>query len=632
MIISSLIFVNDLDNKSIGIGRLELNLAAIATSAITSFASCYLFVVVSFNADGFTNNEKFSYKYYTAKQPFSVLSFTESKFTDEFEEKILKSSNSNVYTNTPAFEALKKFTTETGNNEYIKNSSKASISVSINEHGKTRISHGNIEIHSKNKRVFRGDDIKSQSREEYKKSQVELGEDSSNGFTYATTLLPFQTGIDSAKWTSFIDGHRNINRNVGQILQYPKLSEIINVGRRDKNVTYWKENLEHDKWIRNIASSNPDNRGFLGFIYRYVSDLSDNILPPGCDESSSELVSRATSAPYIRFVDIVNNQKVDIKINAVSYKVIGNLNNLYKLRDISNRRDLFKKEFARSYPLGEGFRISPGEHFLIPIEFGFDTKAQRSAFSTTSPTNRSTLLQLAGKNIYVSKIDVLTKKNDERNAKNLTQQMNFSTTFINQTRQSEELQELIPKRFSVGPIIDLESLKVDDKVIKLKIPPQDDPSLIQLSLYYGSGSCPYISIKQKESASWQDLGTILFGRSNHALKDTEIRYLGDNITDIYIEEREKEITFIDYLSVIYFDSALQQDKEIFPQISKSTEKIDGDYYSLKQGENIKINVENILPQSASKIRIKVNGYYLPLEGKDFPFPKNILIRSENNQP
>jgi hypothetical protein len=619
LVVSALLLVNTLE-KSSNRKSTKIKISASILSLLTALTSSYLFISIPANGDGYTHDGSISSQYYTALQPFSVLSFIESKFSNEFRDGILKSSVSPlIYRDSPVYLPIEKFITESGNNQFIKNTANAYFSYDINRHGQTSAAHANVENISDGKRTVSREKRRQQSREDYELLSRQ-GEEPSSSFSYATVLVPFQNELDDAKWTSFVDSFNNINNGVGQILQYPKLSAIIDFGQKEENIADWKKNTEHDTWIRNIAKNNPNNRGFLGFLYTYVTDLSNNIISLGCgDEKNSNfaskasaLSSKATATPYIRFADVVNNSKKDVRIKSIYYKMVGSIDRLYDLRNMDNRFDYFKDIISSKYDIKpNGFNLQPDQHFLIPIEFGFNTKSQNATFLTTNSVNKNSIISLTRKDIYISKgsstvQEVISNKNQHN-----IQKVNLTDDFVLKTKSRNELSSSIPKRFAVGPIINLDFIDVDNIKHELKAP-IEDPSSLQLFVDYGFGSCPYISIQHRNTNSWQDLGTILYGRSRDTLQDTEIRYLGDNIINVNIEEKDKEITYIDYLSFIYFDPLLQKDREVVPLISPATKKIDGNYYVLKQGEKISINIDKLLPPDSQKIRVKINGYYVPL--------------------
>jgi Trypsin-like peptidase domain len=629
LIIAALVFVNTLEKRE-DIGIVEIRVAASILSLAVGVGSSSLFVSSPFEGDGYTHSGKIWFRYYTASQPFSVLSFAKSKFSDEFRDGILKSSISPlIYEKSPAFLALERFITETGNNNFIKETLNANISYDINFSGQTKQASSNSGYDGA-KRIFDGEKRQSQTREDFEKSGIGLGQDDNiGGFSYITMLTPFQDAIDNARWTSFIDTNSDVYKGVGAVLQYPRLSTLLDYNIKEDNVVSWKKNLAHDTWIKRIVKNNPDNRGFLGYIYKYFDDPSNNGAAPGCGDWSSYL-EKADPTPYIRFADIVNSSKSYIRISDISYRMVGKIDKLYTLNDIDNRVNFFRNGHAEKDNLEpSGFSLGPDQHLLIPIEFGFETNSHNATFLTTPPTEKSRILSLARKKIYISKPNVTYKNYQDNGIAGIAREIQLSREFIDKSRLKDDLLKSIPKRFSVGPVINLESVSIDKTTTIFKPPMQD----ISLRLFQGyqAGSCPYVSVQHKNSQSWQDLGTVLYGRSKNSLQDTEIRYFGDNISTIKIEEKDKEITYIDYLSVLYFDPSSQQDREIFPEISASTRKLDGKYHTLKQGEIIKIDVQQLLPSNAQKIRIKINGYYLPLADKDFRFPVTNLNATNANQ-
>ncbi|WP_042712909.1 hypothetical protein WH8501_18675 [Crocosphaera watsonii WH 8501] len=84
--------------------------------------------------------------------------------------------------------------------------------------------------------------------------------------------------------------------------------------------------------------------------------------------------------------------------------------------------------------------------------------------------------------------------------------------------------------------------------------------------------------------------------------------MNDRPLKVKIEERDPEITYLDSLSFIYQDTQTQELKEVFYPLAE-LQKIDQQYFLLHQRESLEIDLNKILPDTASNIKLKINGYY-----------------------
>ena len=158
----------------------------------------------------------------------------------------------------------------------------------------------------------------------------------------------------------------------------------------------------------------------------------------------------------------------------------------------------------------------------------------------------------------------------------------------------------------MGSIININSITVNGRKITID-PPLNEPEY-SLSAYFAYGSCPYLLVLDSDYKPFSKLGTILTGVESEKSKQTKLYRLNDRPLKVKIEERDPEITYLDSLSFIYQDTQTQELKEVFYPLAE-LQKIDQQYFLLHQRESLEIDLNKILPDTASNIKLKINGYY-----------------------
>lgn len=584
---------------------------------ILYFLSCisvwisWNFAGVLVQSDGYIHNGKTSSQYFTGLDVLPVLSFVQSEFSDELTKTVLNTSiNPLIYRKSPVFPSLEKFVFESGNSDYLKNMRNLSASYKFNKNGYTKSATLAKEKH---------ETLKVESQEEFEDStRMALG----NEFSYVDLVTTFKENLENAEWTSFIDSTKDDqNRGVGKVVQFPKLSSLLDPAIKISPPD-WRKNVINDVWIKNIALNNPSVRGFVGLIYNYVTDPKNpsikssiscgDVTPTPIEGIPLTLVEKSVRTPYVRFADIMNSSKTDVRISAISYAIHGDLDHPYQLTDVSsNRSALFNNKNLMTENLDpSGINLLPGQHFLLPIEFGFDSRSQRDNFRTEKPTSKSEILRLASQDVYISKADARLIDYKKSNVLGIVNKLDSSSGFLRQSKTLSELFQSVPKRFALGVILNLNSVTIDGETISLK-PPLNDPFQIAASKNYQYGSCPYLLVKNKNTGRWRDLGTVLTGRSNSALQYNETHYLGDEIDTVRLEEREREVTYLDSFTVNYYDPTSQKILQVVPELPDAARKTDNKYYLMNTGDFIEIDLKKLLPSNAQKIHIEVSGYYLP---------------------
>jgi hypothetical protein len=447
--------------------------------------------------------------------------------------------------------------------------------------------------------------------------------------------LPFQSSLENAPWTAFLplgsyESSSFQSFGTGSLIQYPSLYSIKQSGSF-KNTTEKKEGLDNS-WMQKIIDNNPDIRGFLSFVYRYLTVLPAStgeflsLFPYPCGVAG---VQRLAPSPYIRFVDIKNNSFSSLKIESIRSKTIAK--DKYKLTPIpSERNQLFQDIYPKDESIG--ISIPPNSHLFVPIEFGFDTRISKNVRrgyidgSTGEEVGNLTNQNIENsiyenRKIFLANLNMESIEGNPRDpdsfmpidslVKSTLDVVNLPGSFVSQTKKLTELFNEVPNRFSVGSLRDIVSLRIAGKDIRTDNP-LSDPRF-SMSVYFAYGSCPYLMVYDAQKGYWIELGTVITGRQDKSWQGYEIHSLGDHPLKFRLEEREAEVTFIDQISILYKDSQNGGEAEVSSQISELTDA-DNKYFVLHQGDSLEIDLKKILPTSAIDVRLKINGYYEVLPG------------------
>ena len=535
------------------------------------------------------------YRHLTAINEYPTLSFLEPIFPSKLKTVLGIESTPIIFTNNQILNLLQNFAIESDNEFLISGifRSASGIRYCINNNNFTKRGNGDLFYKKASKEEF------SQSREDFEKDTLDYSREDKN-FIFAAVTSRFQDNIEQANWTSIIQN---------KILQYPKLSQVRTLGRRDT-------------WIKQIIDKNPNIIGFVLFSYSYINNFYERF--SGCGFGVPvEGVYCIPPTPYLRFIDIKNVQNTSIKIESITFNKVEHEE--YELTDVDRRKEL----------LTEGNRLTekvdillqPQHHLLIPIEFGFDTKSHQrdlKYYSQELPENLSSFLN---KKIHIVKIPeesdlfydfVRSLGSKNINVHNLydscpeqinpliSDEIHFSQEFLATLKSARNLFDSIPKRFAVGSFMDVISLQVDGKEEKIDTP-NDEPKF-SMSVYFAYGSCPYLLVYNSKKGYWIELGTVLTGKEKKLLQDVEIYHIGNNISKIKIEERDNEITYIESLSILYDNFITGIEEEIIPSLIDLAIK-EEEYFVLHQGQSMEISLENLIPTNALNVRLKISGYY-----------------------
>jgi hypothetical protein len=543
-----------------------------------------------------------TYQYYTAQNDF--LPLTMSLLAPGFEIPIIKKVLSEqlgittpplVSTN-PIFETIKNFKIETGNESELNRRKLSSMVHYVsNTNGKTTIT----DISSAQNGLKSKPQVINETQNIFKKKSAfySIGEyNDLSYFIFAPVLNPFLTNTEDSKYTSFLEE---------TVLQFPKLKDVGKYAISDDSISSltFKE-----FWIKKVIENNPDIRGFIGFDYSYLSTLIPkekikSIINAGC--GTIYALIRKTPSPYIKFIDIKNTSKTPIRIESIKYKLVDN--NPYKLTIVEKRNLLFKDLSDTSEELN--IYLEPEKHFLIPIEFGFNTDSYKKDYITLQNFNKEEILKKDSLYIIKPKFDMRNLGENTSSAEITKAMMNrtsLNKDFVQNSSSIESLLKLIPKRFAVGAVLNISSIEVDGHNLNI-FPPNNEPP-IYISEIFLEGSCPFLMVYNSQDNHWLEMGTVLTDTNQKKLQHEEIHKLDSKISQIRIEERESEITYIDALSILYTDPESHEIYEVahsLPQLKKADES----YFLLHKGEHLDISLKNFIPANATNIKLKINGYY-----------------------
>lgn len=573
--------------------------------------------------------QKISYRHLTGLNEYSTLSLVEEEIPIKLRTILSIEKAPILYTDSPVIENIKNFQKETGNQFLISYLSKfMGLGYVINNHGQTHYTDRPIWASSDNPSSD-AHKILYQSKEDFENDMLSYTPEYS--FEYSPVYSDFQDTDQDSQWTSIVKpAAYSENYDGGMIFQFPKLSNVYSM--RFSSLSQGSdESIDfrgYDYWIHRIIETNPDVRGLLLFGIPYMMDISkdkyDFYFGGGCgdiDPSSSHPIERICPTPYVRFVDICNISKQSIKIKSISFQVSQKSNYTLTELGLGSRG----QEVSSGNKLTQEINISldPQSNIIIPIEFGFDTKTYEKHFSYRSYNQYTTPDEISENEIYIFKMpdgdsmfdyfvsSLRSKKmsiqeipSQERNSL-VSEKTKLSNEFLAKNKTINELIKQVPRRFAVGTFMDVISVNVDDQEIEIEKP--DETPKFEMTMNFGYGCCPYLMVYKSNKNYWKELGPILYARKCRDLQASEVFNLGDDISKFRIEEREQEVTFIKSLSIIYYDLQKNEKEEVSVILSKI--EPEGEYYLLRQGECIEIDLHDLIPLHSSDIQLNINGYY-----------------------
>jgi len=559
--------------------------------------------------DELIHEEILSHRHLTSINEYSVLGFLNEEFPYKLLEILRIEGTPLIYQNS-VLECVERFAIESGNSDIINSSYHATsgvvISYCINQRGRTFLGTVQRGLSSRPERL----DVFDQIREDYENDTLRFDTEHQE-FFYSPVHIPFQAEIENAKWTCLCR-RRDSNKLNGWIYQYPELGRVLNQGVRDLD----SAPRTSDQWIQEVARQNPLCRGFLLYQYQFISDADDSFL--GCGIPAIG-VTRQAPSPYLRFAHIRNESGKPVNFESLQIRHLKNHH--HQLTDVTNRSEILKQGEIIDEEVN--IMLLPGQDILIPIEFGFDTKSHLKY--TSGVEDRSSpegmmdeLLVLIAKPVSIETLNSIPRSDDLRSREQINQQYladwtHLSQEFTSQTKSISDLKYNSPKRFAVGSFFDIKSIKFDGKDLAISSP--NDNSKISISTYFQYGSCPYLITFNSRKGYWIERGTILYGRQNEQMEAGEIYAIDEETSRIKIEERDREITLLSSLSLIYIDQN-SGSQCVVKCLTSNIPRNSKGYYLLHEGESIELDINNLLPKTASKIQLKVVGYYEILKSQE----------------
>ena len=566
-----------------------------------------------------------NYQHYTVQNDFFplVLSILEPNLDipilkEVFSQSLDIKTNPFVYIGGPITEIIENFKDETGNDKKIYEYLDGMIQFAARNPDSGIVQRAVILNSSSDEKGYTvvGEVEVKQDEDEYKKFVEDIirGEDDLfSSFYFAPVLGNVQTDAEDAQYSAFVTtGYiENAGGIDGYLFQYPKLGDLIDGLVKDDLPEHFETEVD-DTWIKKVIEANPSNRGFLAYSYPYaLEELSEY---RGCGEVGDWYITRYTPSPYVKFIDIENDTEFSFTVEGLSFKQLEV--GMYTLTAADKRssilEDLPDKEYATNLVL------EPGEHFFVPIEFGFSKDSQKietARLQDMDGIEKSRIEEVS--EAYVAKpissqsigSMKLTELNYQEITENLMQKETLSGDFIQNTQSINSLFNSFPDRWAIGPILDVTSININGVSVSIN-PPGDKPSIYISNLIEG-GSCPYLEIYDSIKDSWFDLGTVLTHRSDKNLQQQELHILGSgNITKIRLEEREQEISYIDAISFTYLDPQTNSEIEVKPN-QPELNSADGNYLKLYEGDSLEFDLSELIPLDALKVRLKIDGYYEP---------------------
>ncbi|MGJ3246060.1 MAG: hypothetical protein ACFE0I_08305 [Elainellaceae cyanobacterium] len=102
---------------------------------------------------------------------------------------------------------------------------------------------------------------------------------------------------------------------------------------------------------------------------------------------------------------------------------------------------------------------------------------------------------------------------------------------------------------------------------------------------------------------------LLFVTPNHKRGIKLLYPLRPGVSQIRLEEREPEITYIDSLSVSYREAETGVVREVFPDIAELN-AIDNTYVILHRGESLDVDLTQLIPgDRVDEIQLTTSGFY-----------------------
>lgn len=510
-----------------------------------------------------------------------------------------------VFRKSPVFKSIQSFIVDTGNETRANNIQSFSedeagaiaYDYSLNSSGETITNY-----------AYNTEDgqpqVLAQGKEEFEENSAVRD---NNKVEYVELLNEFRTSIEDSHWTVLNEINPDQTFQFGGFTQFPKLMDVINSSLTENDfVTVGQRGygpFGSDEWFSRVAEANPQRRGFVGFNYGFYTGLdSDSEISwfEGCG-GDLQVIWPFYLAPYVKFMDIVNISDAPVKVNSISYQIVGEGWDPYTLTEVSQRSALFQSTSSRTDTVN--YLLPPKQHYFVPVEFGFvpdpaDVNQYRSEKDASFFIQNSVF--------FPQPLNDRQKETGEFPfpASEVTREVKLSEEFVENMKSS--IQELSIKKVAIGSIINLTTLEINGENIPLDSPADEVSSAV--SEYIGFGSCPYLQVFDENKHQWIDLGPVLYARDEKSKQTTESYKFDSSIKTIRIVERERETTYLDLVQIQPEGDDLKPIKSLVPDY-QYVDQIDGKYLALSRGQSVDIDLEPIWQAGTESIVFKVSGYY-----------------------
>ncbi|MCP9773864.1 hypothetical protein KBY66_14825 [Synechococcus sp. Tobar12-5m-g] len=332
----------------------------------------------------------------------------------------------------------------------------------------------------------------------------------------------------------------------------------------------------------------------IGFRYPFSSkpDISIN----GCT-GKQFLVSESTVSqftPYVKFISIkVGGNGLPRDFAGLSYTKSFDDGSPYQLRS-SEDRPSGSKGNSDQLTLELPTQLDPGSNLIIPVEFGFQYVPSRDQLKPKPWSNPVFILDL--------NVDPQTSQNMYRgiNSKDL-KELRLKPGFVGMMKnRSDEIP--ISHQITVGQVIDHIEIAKESRLKPL------DVAFITIGQMVRLGSCPYLVVYDRTNGYWVDYGTVLVARNTKSLQTEETYLYTRNISQIMIQEREDEITYLDQVRLTFTDPGTGVKGEVTPP-DTALANADQEYMVLRKGESWQFDFSSLLPDGVTDLEVRINGYY-----------------------
>ncbi|UBF23777.1 hypothetical protein K9N68_18625 [Kovacikia minuta CCNUW1] len=560
--------------------------------------------------------------------PTLTLSFLNQKFDSEVISQILSEVFATdkrpiIHSENPVFKNIEKFIRESRNQDTLIRVNKENEQLTYYSNNPKVLKKKDDGNSGKKLNINNNDGSIKRSRSNLIPADRIVYESETDNFHFASLLMPFQAANEEAKYTSLVIDKYVETGSEYRIVQFPKLSSFNKLAILDD----WSGedvNTSNNIWIKRLIEGNPSSRGFFAFVYYLKKSLTVN-QEKGCgsDPIPESWVWRYMPSPYVMFLDIENKNSSVIQIGSVDIGLLEKSS--YELTPTDRRSSLAsiysKQTQAFDMPL------QPNQHLFIPIEFGFDTESQRKAFEefenipqSSSKEGIETVDDVTSTEIYIGKplskqkyiesgCDKDGLSGSHKCIETSSQKVSLRKDFISKLESLEEVLNRVPKRFAVGSILSVSSIEIDGRKIDIR-PPKDEANLsipFKRTAIRGL-SCPHLLVFSPYQERWFYLGTVITGRNSKYLKSYDHRNLDIKASKIRLEEREKEVSYIDSIAIEFTDPKTQSPRKVSPPIPELL-YVDEKYLTLNQGDSFEINLGNMVPPGATNLKFEINGYY-----------------------